>query len=315
MSGFASFKKKFLGGGSEKNREFLGNNPYAEGQCESRPWWRNRNTSTHASIVADKAFVTTASTPSDAPPLYTRRVLTENDAFASLASFDTVLIIDDSGSMSGQRWAEAEAALQAISDIVTVYDEDGIDIYFLNHKSPWEPPANKNYMARGGYYGIDNNARPVSDIFRQVRPEGYTPTARTLEEILNPYLQHLSRASDMSSVKPLNLIVITDGVPTDNPTQSIVNAANALDRLLAPSYQVGIQFVQIGNDKDATRALKQLDDNLQGQGHARDIVDTVTCKWGGKALRLTDSSLLKTVLGAVDKRLDNQKSGGKKRRR
>jgi hypothetical protein len=170
-------------------------------------------------------------------------------------------------------------------------------------------------MARGGYYGIDNNARPVSDIFRQVRPEGYTPTARTLEEILNPYLQHLSRASDMSSVKPLNLIVITDGVPTDNPTQSIVNAANALDRLLAPSYQVGIQFVQIGNDKDATRALKQLDDNLQGQGHARDIVDTVTCKWGGKALRLTDSSLLKTVLGAVDKRLDNQKSGGKKRRR
>lgn len=45
---------------------------------------------------------------------------------------------------------------------------------------------------------------------------------------------------------------------------SIVSLARRLDRGNYPLAQVGIQFVQIGNDDAATEFLKQLDDDLSG---------------------------------------------------
>ena len=42
----------------------------------------------------------------------------------------------------------------------------------------------------------------------------------------------------------------------------IVEFARRLDVKNVPLRQIGIQFVQIGDDPDATEALKELDDNL-----------------------------------------------------
>jgi len=42
----------------------------------------------------------------------------------------------------------------------------------------------------------------------------------------------------------------------------IVNFARRLDARNVPLRQLGIQFVQIGDDPNATAALKELDDNL-----------------------------------------------------
>ena len=42
----------------------------------------------------------------------------------------------------------------------------------------------------------------------------------------------------------------------------IVEFARRLDVKNIPQRQLGIQFVQIGDDPDATAALKELDDNL-----------------------------------------------------
>jgi gamma-glutamylcysteine synthetase len=50
--------------------------------------------------------------------------------------------------------------------------------------------------------------------------------------------------------------------PADDPRQVIVEYARHLDRRNVALRQLGIQFVQIGNDPDATEALKELDDNL-----------------------------------------------------
>jgi hypothetical protein len=217
--------------------------------------------------------------------------------------------------MAGNLWAEAEAALEAIAEIVTRYDEDGIDLFFLNHKSRQTPPGDKKYMAKGGYYGVDNRS-VVANIFGSVRPQGCTPTGMRLEQILTPYVRYLSSAGDLSDVKPLNLIVITDGAPTDHPAQAIVAAAKALDRLFAPSYQIGIQFVQIGTCRQATEALRQLDDDLDRTG-IRDIVDTVPCSrardGSNRTMKLNDTFMLKTVLGAVNKRLDNMQVNNNRR--
>ena len=50
--------------------------------------------------------------------------------------------------------------------------------------------------------------------------------------------------------------------PADDPRQVIVDYARYLDRRNVALRQFGIQFVQIGDDPDATEALKELDDEL-----------------------------------------------------
>lgn len=59
-------------------------------------------------------------------------------------------------------------------------------------------------------------------------------------------------------IKPLDIIVITDGVPTDDPAIVLQIAARKLDEGLHHPNAVGIQFVQIGNDDGADIALQDL---------------------------------------------------------
>ena len=68
--------------------------------------------------------------------------------------------------------------------------------------------------------------------------------------------------------------------------------------------QVGIQFVQIGSHRAATEYLRTLDDELQGEYHVRDIVDT-TPYLGG---RLNADTIIKILLGGINRRVD--KRGG-----
>ncbi|KAK6524934.1 hypothetical protein TWF281_011824 [Arthrobotrys megalospora] len=210
-----------------------------------------------------------------------------DDPYTFLRDFDTVVVVDDSGSMSGGRWNQTAAALSAVVPIITYYDSDGIDIYFLN--AP-DRPHNHN---------IKTPAQ-VMEIFSTVRPQGSTPTGRALKRILEPYMEKYER--NPNRVKPLNIIVITDGVPTDDVESHIVKYAKKLDRLDADLTQVGIQFFQIGSDPEATVALRELDDALGEMRDVRDMVDTVP--WTGS---LEGERMLKVVLGAVNKRLDRKR--------
>ena len=66
--------------------------------------------------------------------------------------------------------------------------------------------------------------------------------------------------SDVSDSAPFEY-KLTMG-PADDPRQVIVDYARYLDRRNVALRQLGIQFVQIGDDPDATEALKELDDEL-----------------------------------------------------
>lgn len=230
--------------------------------------------------------------------------------YAFLTTFDTTLLIDDSGSMAGRSWTEVSQALMTIAPIVTQHDSDGIDVYFLNHKSA-DPGLPLDGIASGGYRNI-THASGISDIFERVRPGGGTPTGLRVHAILKPYLTRLE--AEMAAgreMKPLNLIVLTDGVPSDDVESVLITAAKKLDRLDAPSYQIGVQFFQVGNEQGAKESLMELDDELGTlvEGGIRDIVDTVT--WTGRsehqdAIGLTGDVILKVVLGAVVRRLDRR---------
>lgn len=235
-----------------------------------------------------------AYTPAPAPAAQAASANTSDDAYAFLSEFDTIVVIDDSGSMAGSRWNETRQALETILPVITAHDADGIDIYFLNTKdSPF-------------YHNV-KSAATVREIFSMVSPGGYTPTGQVLNRILKPYVERYKK--NKAGTKPINVICITDGVPSDDVESPLIKTAQKLDKEDAPAWQVGVQFFQVGNDRDAAKHLQAMDDEMRsiaGDDELRDIVDTVPFR-GTDGASLSGDGILKVVLGAVNRRLDRKK--------
>ena len=183
----------------------------------------------------------------------------------------------------------------------------------MNHRNPLGGSNS------GGYTNITTTTG-VENIFNTVRPLGGTPTGTRLNQILKPYLAQVEQSIERqahgqdASVKPLNIIVITDGVPSDDVESVVVQAAKKLDSWDAEPWQVGIQFFQVGREPEAADDLRDLDDALAGEHGIRDMVDTVP--WSGEDGQiLTADGILKVVLGAVNKKLDRRRGSDERLRR
>ncbi|KAH8924515.1 hypothetical protein BT69DRAFT_1241024 [Atractiella rhizophila] len=187
-------------------------------------------------------------------------------------------------------WDEVRQAIDGVVAKVIQYGDDGIDLYFLN--SPMNLQSVRSHQA-------------VSQLFSQVRPIGAsTPTEVKVEEILGPYVDAVEYAKKTGGhpVKNLNLIIITDGAADDPDTlnYALAGFAERLDLIHAPLTQLGIQFVQIGNDPEATEFLRSLDDELkQTHGLKRDMVDCTM--YPG---HITGDFIIKTLIGGINRRVD-----------
>lgn len=241
----------------------------------------------------------------DTPPVYSTTATSSaqgDSPYAFLSTFDTCFLIDDSGSMSGRNWRETAAALSAIAPICTEQDANGIDLYFLNHRNPFASTS------LGAYTNVISTAS-VLEIFRVVTPNGGTPTGARLNKIIQQYIEELVKKQKQgreASLKPLNIIVITDGVASDDVESVIVSAARKLDTIGAEPWQVGIQFFQVGQERDAAADLKELDDALSEIHGVRDMVDTVP--WSGvDGAILTAKDIMKVTMGAVNRKLDRKR--------
>lgn len=93
--------------------------------------------------------------------------ITSKDPYSFLSTFDTVFLVDDSGSIAGRSQCEVSQALATIALIVTKYNSDSIDIYFLNYKSKDTSKLSKGVVATG-YRGI-KRAVKITKIFERVR--------------------------------------------------------------------------------------------------------------------------------------------------
>ncbi|KIK51445.1 hypothetical protein GYMLUDRAFT_50537 [Collybiopsis luxurians FD-317 M1] len=218
-----------------------------------------------------------------------------DDALLTLRAYNIIILVDDSGSMRNH-WEEAGAALADIVEVASKYDQDGIDIHFLNTTDLVEEQHT-------------NLTKPsqVLSLFRCVRPGGPTPLGDRLDVLLRDYLDEIESAKahspeKLKKIKRANFIVITDGAPTDEPKEAIVDASRRLRDGKFPLAQVGIQFVQIGQSMRATKYLQKLDDDLAKEDGVRDIVDT-TPYFGHK---LTRDVLIKIMLGGINRKFDEQ---------
>ena len=121
-------------------------------------------------------------------------------------------------------------------------DSDGVDLYFFN--------SAKSYQSV-------TSAEAVQRVFREVEPRRSTPTASALKRITEPYMQRLeawkANPTAHPKPKPLNLVCLTDGAPNrgEEPEAMIIDLAKRLDAGRYPLFQLGIQFIQIGDDPEA----------------------------------------------------------------
>ena len=177
---------------------------------------------------------------------------------------DYTLIIDRSASMSTSdqrdgktRWELIQEATLGLARACDRIDPDGITVYMFARKF-------KRY---------DNvTASKVEQIFQENFPAGGTNLDGVLKDAIDNYFQRKTSGS----AKPNGeiILVVTDGSPDDKlpVIEVIVEATKRIDR----DTEIGISFIQIGSDPEATQFLAELDNDLAKNGAKYDICDTLT---------------------------------------
>lgn len=197
-----------------------------------------------------------------------------------LENRDYTLIVDKSGSMmtpdgggSKTRWSSAEESTFALAAKCEQLDPDGITVYLFS----------------GRFQRYDNvTSAKVAQIFKENEPSGRTDLASVLKDAVNHYFQNKASGQAKSGE---TILVITDGEPDDRKAvmRVIIEATRQMER----DEELAISMIQVGNDTQATRFLKALDDELESVGAKFDIVDTITID------EMEDYTLSEVLLKAI----------------
>lgn len=231
-----------------------------------------------------------------------------DDPFEFLKVFDTCFVIDDSVAMKPY-WDEVTALVRAVIPFCTERDTNGIDIWFGNHT-----PAGALFgdVLRAGYRHIglvtghpqmhDN----IEGIFNDVKPTGRHRITSRLLDLLDAYISKCRQSVNApGGLKPFNIIVVTAQPLSERLPEKIRRIAKELDDMKAVSWQLGLQFFQVGDDEEARRQMRLLDDVLHTQSGVRDVVDTAT--WTDGPGKLSAEGVLKVVGGATWRAVDSMK--------
>jgi len=177
---------------------------------------------------------------------------------------DYTLIIDRSGSMSTKdvlggksRWQAVQETTLALARYIASIDADGITVYTFSTKFK-------------RYDEVKTEDR-VREIFSK-DPIGDTNLAEVLKHAIDDYFQR--KANEKAKPNGEIFLIITDGEP-DNK-QAVRELIKDTTYKIERDEEIGISLIQIGNDQDATRFLKELDNELENLGAKFDICNTLT---------------------------------------
>lgn len=222
------------------------------------------------------------------------------DPLAQLRDADVVILIDDSWSMTFSagyggctRWDLVRELVSQLAPICVRYDSDGVGVGFFNHPSFLE--------------GV-KDAKRVMSAFEAAKPRLLAATwmGKAIQRAVGPYVRGWSPSS--SPMKQLNVLVFTDGEPSDDVTSTIIDLAKEMDERKMPSKQVGLQLVQVGDDAEAKTFLKGLDNDIQKQSGIPGLRDWVDTHPFDPDVPLTMKIVKKIVLGGINRRMDNSEA-------
>ncbi|KAF9088743.1 hypothetical protein BGX29_000121 [Mortierella sp. GBA35] len=215
-----------------------------------------------------------------------------------LALYDIILLVDDSSSIRTAnpvdgRMAELMFVSSVIADVAALFDDDGIDIEFLNCEGSYKE-------IRGG--------RVAGQILNRCGFSGNTRLGYALHrKIHSRFFNRAPQPSPLRMHKPVLVYIITDGEPCGEPREALERQIRrGSDYLRSQGYPADLfryQIAQVGNDLRSTAYLNELDQR-PGLG---ELID-VTSRYGIEVRqipRLTpELYLVKLLLGAIDRRFD-----------
>lgn len=222
--------------------------------------------------------------------------------FAALSPFDTLVFIDDSGSMnfdeswqpSTEKIDDLTLVLGRIADIATQFDDDGISIRFFNSDNVFDNVKTES---------------ETSKTINKIVCSGGTPIGKNIvSKVLQPYVY--SKVQSNQLTKPVMVYIITDGVP-DNKQELKNNIYQCKKWLETTPYgksSVVFMFAQVGRDAAASEYLKVELDNDPDIGNDVDATgnyELESVKYAKKGIDLTPELwILQMMLGAVCKEYD-----------
>jgi hypothetical protein len=219
---------------------------------------------------------------------------------------DAVLLGDKSGSMdepvggkssqpNRKRWAAMEESFLAIAGELCERDDDGITVGFFSDSSSDRKlidhvladqvePLFKKYGPYGSTY-LASTLQAAIDLFvpEKVLEE---PIYKKVEERSGGFLGIGGTVTKVTKqvgvkktivkqnpVRPVFIAIFTDGAAGDG--DAIVNVIVNATKRITDRSQLGILFVQVGNDSNATAFLDKLNNDLGDSGAEHDIVAVV----------------------------------------
>ena len=176
----------------------------------------------------------------------------------TLKDRDFYLLIDASGSMGTQlpngqtRWKAAEEGTLAIARKANQFDTDGLTLVVFSGR----PKLYDNVTDKD-----------VARIFNENEPNGSMNLAAALKMAFD-------KINNAKNPNGNILVIVTDGAPDSESdvTKAIIEQTKKQEK----DEDLGILFVQIGDDFNAKKFLTMLDDDLEKEGAKFDIVDTMT---------------------------------------
>jgi hypothetical protein len=164
-----------------------------------------------------------------------------------LALFDTILYLDDSGSMAfeegGSRIDDLKLIVGRVAYATSLFDRDGIVVRFMNSQVKGD--------------GITNEAG-AQQLVSQVKFSGLTPFGTQLKaKVIEPFITGPARAGRLE--KPVLVIAVTDGAPAGEDRNTLANVILECNRTLQQSRYGGdafsLQIAQVGNDLSKSSSL------------------------------------------------------------
>ncbi|KAJ8326755.1 hypothetical protein QVD99_005459 [Batrachochytrium dendrobatidis] len=218
----------------------------------------------------------------------------------SLALYDIVFYVDDSGSMvfeeNGERIDDLKFILGKAAQVATLFDDDGVQIRFMNSDVYGE--------------GI-RTAEHVQNLVQSIRFSGMTPLGTFFKaKVLDPIVVGPAMSGSLS--KPVLAVIVTDGEPTREPHDTlrtvITEAKQQLGLTPGGTGSLAIQIGQVGTDLRAQMFLAELD-NDPVIGNMIDCTSNYEMESAEIASHGHELSpelwLLKLCVGAIDRSYDD----------
>ncbi len=159
-----------------------------------------------------------------------------------------------------EHWVAAQIKIINLAKHCQLLDDDGITVYFAS--SPFIKHANTEVIK-------------LAELFQLKNPPEKMDLVSSLQDAIDDYFQ---RRDAKQTKNGDTILVLVDKISNEQEflIDLIMNATEKIDLIAGTenSYELGISFLQIGEDQTTKEYLTYLDDHLVDAGAKCDIVDT-----------------------------------------